>query len=293
MLRFLPDDINIEDVLSYLPEDAYKISIDGLHKRNSYKDIIGHEETLDGKIEFHVGRNSLYNSLPEYMFHPINRFENIPEHERKERFAKEYARQEREKENAHRFFAPIDILLLNLKAKVKDEINLFASSNIIMQKIIGDTLTDEERNNRFIKRVVPFLPNCKRIRGNRTLITLLLRKVLSEEEITLERESLKYMIMDNEPQYNETIENYELETLYLGNEFGENITTYTIHYWSDDECNENFTIFLDELQCFKRFFQDYFLSVEEVLSFNIVKDAPPLRLSDNESYNYLNYNTNI
>ena len=66
MIKYLPDDINIEDVLSYLPKDSYRISISGLHKRNSYKDIISYEETSDGKTEFHVGRNGLYNSLPEY-----------------------------------------------------------------------------------------------------------------------------------------------------------------------------------------------------------------------------------
>ena len=94
MIKFLPDDINIEDILSYLPKESYRVSVNGLHKRNSYKDIINYEETPDGKTEFHVGRNGLYNSLPEYMFHPINRFDNIPERERKERFAEEYAKQE-------------------------------------------------------------------------------------------------------------------------------------------------------------------------------------------------------
>ena len=188
MLRYLPDDINIEDILSYLPDNAYKISIDGMHKRNSYRDIISYEKTLDGKFEFHIGRNSLYNSLPEYMFHPINRFENIPERERKERFAEEYAKQELEKENAHNFFSPIDILLLDLKTKVKEKINQLSSDNIIIQNIIGDTLTEKEKSNRFIQRTIPFLPICKRIRGNKTLITFMLRKVLFEEGLSVIRQ---------------------------------------------------------------------------------------------------------
>ena len=78
MIKYLPNDINIEDIFSYLPKGSYRIFINGLHKRNSYKDIISCEETSDGITEFHVGRNGLYNSLPEYMFHPINRFDNIP-----------------------------------------------------------------------------------------------------------------------------------------------------------------------------------------------------------------------
>lgn len=293
MIKYLPDDINIEDILSYLPKESYRVSVDGLHKRNSYKDIIGYEETSDGKTEFHVGRNGLYNSLPEYMFHPINRFDNIPERERKERFAEEYAKQELEKENAHKFFSPIDVLLLDLKTKVKEKINQLSSENIIIQNIIGDTLTEKEKSNRFILRTIPFLPNCKRIRGNKTLITFMLRKVLFEEGLSLYKGNIVSEIHDKEPQYNNKIENFQLDSMYLGNEFSENITTFTINYWSDDECTEHFNLFLEELETYRLFIKDYFFSIEDELRFHINSDYPTLRLADEIIYNYLNYNTNL
>lgn len=293
MIKYLPDDINIEDILSYLPKESYRISISGLHKRNSYKDIISYEETPDGKTEFYVGRNGLYNSLPEYMFHPINRFDNLPERERKERFAEEYAKQELEKENAHKFFSPIDVLLLDLKTKVKDKINQLTSDNIIIQNIIGDTLTEKEKSNRFIKRTIPFLPNCKRIRGNRTLITLMLRKVLFEESLSLSKENIVNEIHDKKTQYNNEIEDFQIDSLYLGNEFSENVTTFTINYWSDEECSEHFNLFLEELETYRLFIKDYFLSIEDELCFHITSNYPTLRLSDEIIYNYLNFNTNL
>ena len=293
MIKFLPDDINIEDILSYLPKESYRVSVNGLHKRNSYKDIINYEETPDGKTEFHVGRNGLYNSLPEYMFHPINRFDNIPERERKERFAEEYAKQELEKENAHKFFTPIDVLLLDLKTKVKEKINQLSSDNIFIQNIIGDTLTEKEKSNRFIQRTIPFLPNCKRIRGNKTLITFMLRKVLFEEGLSLNKENIVSEIHDKEPQYNSKIEDFQLNSMYLGNEFSENIMTFTINYWSDEECSEHFNIFLEELETYRLFIKDYFFSIEDELCFHINSDYPTLRLADDIIYNYLNYNTNL
>ena len=293
MIKFLPDDINIEDILSYLPKESYRVSVNGLHKRNSYKDIINYEETPDGKTEFHVGRNGLYNSLPEYMFHPINRFDNIPERERKERFAEEYAKQELEKENAHKFFSPIDVLLLDLKTKVKEKINQLSSDNIFIQNIIGDTLTEKEKSNRFIQRTIPFLPNCKRIRGNKTLITFMLRKVLFEECLSLNKENIVSEIHDKEPQYNSKIEDFQLNSMYLGNEFSENIMTFTINYWSDEECSEHFNLFLEELETYRLFIKDYFFSIEEELCFHINSDYPTLRLADDIIYNYLNYNTNL
>ena len=293
MIKFLPDDINIEDILSYLPKESYRVSVNGLHKRNSYKDIINYEETPDGKTEFQVGRNGLYNSLPEYMFHPINRFDNIPERERKERFAEEYAKQELEKENAHKFFSPIDVLLLDLKTKVKEKINQLSSDNIFIQNIIGDTLTEKEKSNRFIQRTIPFLPNCKRIRGNKTLITFMLRKVLFEEGLSLNIENIVSEIHDKEPQYNSKIEDFQLNSMYLGNEFSENIMTFTINYWSDEECSEHFNLFLEELETYRLFIKDYFFSIEDELCFHINSDYPTLRLADDIIYNYLNYNTNL
>lgn len=293
MIKYLPNDINIEDILSYLPKGSYRIFINGLHKRNSYKDIISCEETSDGITEFHVGRNGLYNSLPEYMFHPINRFDNIPEREKKERFAEEYAKQELEKENAHKFFSPIDVLLLDLKTKVKDKINQLASDNIIIQNIIGDTLPEKEKSNRFIKRTIPFLPNCKRIRGNTTLITLMLRKVLFEEGLFLKKENIESEVLDNEPQYNYKVTDHQIDSIYLGNQFSENITTYTINYWSDEECSEHFNLFLEELETYRLFIKDYFFSVEDDLCFHLCSDYPTLRVSDDIIYNYLNYNTNL
>ncbi|MBO7189405.1 MAG: hypothetical protein J6V55_02340 [Alistipes sp.] len=293
MIKFLPDDINIEDVLAHFPKESYLVYIDGLHKRNAYQDIISCDQTQNGKLEFHIGRNSLYNSLPEYMFHPINRFDNIPERERKELFATECAKQEQEKEYAHKFFSPIDVLLLDIKTKVKERINQFASSNVIMQEIIGDGITAEQKKNRFIKQTIPFLPNCKRIRGNQTLITLLLRKILSEEGIICNKASTQHNVVDKNPRYNEKIVDAPLENTYLGNEFNEDITTYTIQYWSDNECAEHFDLFLAELEEFRLFFKDFFLSIEDELIFNVVAEYSPVILPEDDTYYYLNYNTNL
>ena len=83
-LNNLPDDINIELLLSYFPEGTLKVAMRGLHKRNTYNDIIDVDENKDGTIVVGVGRNSLYNTLPEFLFHPIDRFDSIPKSEEKE-----------------------------------------------------------------------------------------------------------------------------------------------------------------------------------------------------------------
>lgn len=288
----IPDDINVELLLSYFPEDMCKVAFKGLHKRNSYNDIIEVEDRRDGSLLFGIGRNSLYNSLPEFMFHSVDRFENIPKVEEKERFAEEYQKQEQEKENAYRFFEPLDLLLLKLRVSIRERLNEYVESNKVLIDIICDRLTDEQKNNRFIRHSLIFVPACKDIRGNKTLLTFMLRKIFMEEglKIVKRRETIRYT--DTEPRYADGLDSL-LGDSYVGNIFDEGTTIYDIHYWSEDDCNENFLTFVDDIELFRFFIQDYFISIEETLQFNISKDDVPLRLSDDIIFNYLNFNTNI
>jgi hypothetical protein len=288
----IPQDINIELLLSYFPEGSCKVSMTGLHKRNVYNDLMGIEENNDGTLLLNVGRHSLYNALPETMFHPIDRFENLPKYEEKERFAEEYEAQEREKENALRFFAPIDLMLLRLRTETRERLKVFTESDKILIDILGDRITEEQRQNRFIRQVIPFLPSCRNIRGNKTLITIMLRKIFKEEGISIDVKDKTHEFSDAMPRYEEHLP-AGLDAFYVGNRFDERALTYIIQFWSEEECNEHFLQFVDEVELLRQFIQDYFLSLDELLHFEIVHDEEPLCLSDETQLNYLNYNTNV
>lgn len=289
--EYIPQDINAEVFLGFFPQDTFCVKFCGLHKRNVYNDILEIEKKQD-KFLLHLGRNSLYNSLPEYLFHSIDRFDNIPEREKKQKFSEEYAKQEREKEQAYKFFSPIDILLFQLRLEVRERMNKYVESNIVIQDILLDKLTTEQRENRFIKRTIPYISSCKTIRGNRTLITLLLRKVLADEGIKINVKSKRTEFTDEKPRYGNS-EGCEIGDVYIGNTYSESVLTYSISYWSDEDCNDEFLLFVNDLEIFRQFVQDYFISVDSVLVFDVSKDLSPLRISDTTQYNYLNYNTNI
>ena len=287
----VPQDIDAEVLLGFFPQDTFRVKFCGLHKRNAYYDILEIEKEQD-KFLLHLGRNSLYNSLPEFLFHSIDRFDNIPEKEKKQRFSEEYAKQEKEKEQAYKFFSPIDTLLFQLRLEVRERLNKYVESNTVIQDILLDKLTAEQRENRFIKRTTPYISSCKTIRGNRTLITLLLRKVLAEEGLKINVKSKQTEFTDEEPRYGNS-EGCEIGDVYVGNTYSESVITYSISYWSDEDCNEDFLPFVNDLEVFRQFVQDYFISVDSVLVFDISKNSSPLRISDTTLYNYLNYNTNI
>ena len=287
----VPQDINAEVFLGFFPQGTFRVKFCGLHKRNAYNDILEIEKEQE-KFLLHLGRNSLYNSLPEFLFHSIDRFDNIPEKEKKQRFSEEYAKQEKEKEQAYKFFSPIDTLLFQLRLEVRERLNKYVESNTVIHDILLDKLTAEQRENRFVKRTTPYISSCKTIRGNRTLITLLLRKVLAEEGLKINVKSKQTEFTDEEPRYGNS-EGCEIGDVYVGNTYSESVITYSISYWSDEDCNEDFLPLVNDLEVFRQFVQDYFISVDSILVFDVSKDTSPLRISDTTLYNYLNYNTNI
>lgn len=288
----IPDDINIELLLSLFPEGQCKVSFTGTHKRNSYNDFMGMEELPNGSFLLNVGRASLYNALPEMLFHPIDRFDNLSSSDDKEEFETEYDAQELEKEHAHKFFAPFDLMLLQLRLMVREKLDVYAKSDKIMIDILGDRITEAQKQNRFIRKALQFLPFCNSIRGNKTYLTLMLRKILMEEGLTIDIVNQKHWFTDDQSRYNIQLDS-DADSLYLGETYDEQAVTYNIHYWSENDCNENFLQFLEEMDIFRKFIQDYYLAVDEILKFDISCDQEPLHLSDETTYNYMNYNMNI
>lgn len=287
----IPDDINIELLLSYFKKGSCKVAFNGLHKRNAYNDLMDMEDE-NGTLKLTVGRTSLYNVLPELMFHPVDRFDNLPAANEKELFEEEYEAQEREIEHAYKFFAPIDLMLLRLRLSIRERLKEYVETDKIMIDILGDEISEAQRQNRFIGQVLPFLPFCKLIRGNRTYLALMLRKVFMEEGLSISVEDKKYEFTDPCPNYDTQLGS-NINGFYVGNTFYERVTTYDIRFWPERFCDADFLKVVEEIEVFRQFIQDYFMGLEEMLKFNISCDTDSIRLSDESVYNYMNYNMNI
>ena len=62
-LNNLPDDINIELLLSYFPERTLKVAMRGLHKRNTYNDIIDVEDICIHFDDLDVPENAIIKNI--------------------------------------------------------------------------------------------------------------------------------------------------------------------------------------------------------------------------------------
>ena len=284
----IPLDIKAETLLAYLSKNKRAIDLKGSHNRNAYEDISAINEEESGIINVSIARNGIYDILPESLFHPIDRFDNIPANEYKERFKEECEQQQIEEDNARKFFKPFDNIIMELNTIVYNLKNDIYDSNIL-KEILCDKLPGRYRRNRFIKKTIEYIPICRNIRGNKSLILLMLRHTLLDEHIRISEFRNQASMQDIQPRYN-----YQLvdsassdDDYFLGNEFDEDITTYNIQYWSD------FLVFIEEMNVFEDFLNEYFIGIETCIKFNITKMSLPVRLSDEVFYTYLDYNTNI
>ena len=296
MTRY-PEDIRAEVLLTHFPLGNLRMAFRGLHKRNAYNDIVDVDHDGvggDGKPIIGLARNSLYHSLPEYMFHPIDRFSdgNMAHRSEDDPFMVEVEQQQQEKERASRFFAPLDLQLLLLSADCREQMRPYTDRNSVLINILADELTDGQRANRFIAATMPFLPYCKHIRGDKTLLTLMLRKVFADEGIAITQQLQDKLHIDMEPRYDDGLDS-RLGDDFLGNAYDEEVETYNIHYWDPNRCDEHFMSFLNETDCYRRFIEDYFMALEQTLVFDITTDDDPLMLTTDDNYNYLDYNTNL
>lgn len=289
----IPGDIRAEIVGNYLENIKKEFVFLGNHKRNAYEDILSVSQ--DGEVvKFELARQGLYDILPEALFHPIDRFDNIPATEYKERFAEEVEQQFAEEANARSFFSMYDKFIFDLNSVVSQIKNSDFNNNRVLLDIICDSLHDKYKSNRFVVITKEFIPRCHSIRGNATLITLMLRKVMAEEGLKLVRNDRLTMFEDKTPRYNCQLQHEgDSHELYLGNHYDEKVLCYDVHYWNEDFCNESFLKFVDDIKVYEDFINDYFMGLETSIHFNISAQDLPVRLSDEMCYNYLNYNINI
>lgn len=290
-LHNIPVDINAELIFDWLPEGSFRMSLRGQHKRNAYNDLVEIEKLSDDTFVFHLGRNGMYNTLPESMFHPLDRFSNLPPYEEKERFAREMAKQEQEKENAVRFFEPMDLQLMLYRVLVREKLRHVIETDSVLIDIIADRLTDSQKKNRFIKRTLSFLSACRDIRGNKTLLTQMIRKVMLDEGMRVTPKNDFLLWSDETPRYADSLGD-DLGDTFLGNVYDEETIVFEIRYWPET-VDAQFPSLVQELDEYRRFVCDFFLSVEAVLSFRVYSDRDEIILGEEDVFNYLNYNTNI
>lgn len=182
-LKNVISDIKAEVVITDLLEQGIDNSeiivlLNGAFDRNYKKDITDYKlNTLNKSVVLNLSRNSLYDVLPEGLFHPVTRYGSLDAKDRK----KEFEVQLKEEANARKFFQPVDNELLWHKVKLETEARKLIHDpwDSLDKLFVFDKVIPAVYQSRF-KRYLPFT---NEIKGNSELTAFVLADILQDKVI--------------------------------------------------------------------------------------------------------------
>lgn len=180
-IKTMLSDIKSEIIIADLIERGYplgKILVrnEGLFKRNFTKDVTDvYLDVMNDVLVFHVSRDSLYDILPQNMFHESKQLGNVESEERKKRFEAI----KKEEENARKFFLPFDNELFYQKVECESAYRSFlVDPGNFFQKLF---LFDDIGRPKYTRKLVTYALYNNRFVGNIELTAACLSDLIGEE----------------------------------------------------------------------------------------------------------------
>ena len=302
-IKSMLTDINADVIVADLIEsglDFERISVrhDGLFKRNFSKDISDvYYDMINELLTIHISHDSLYDTLPDGLFHNI--FSDFDPENRRLEFEK---LKEQEK-NARKFFLPFDyeffIQYVKLELTLRKYFNnpeKFVHRILLFEKNLADE---------YAIKLTSYLLFVDKIIGNPELTALSLADILGQE--------VKYSTCyrdDHLSNNNNTIKNLHLEKgNILGDNYicgntiseGRNIWEFSIILSDDKAIKKYIEQEKNQINNVLKVFYEYFIPIEIEVKTNFICDeSTPFIIGEDavqETFettnNYLGFNTVI
>lgn len=275
-------------------------------KRNISRTAIGDAVNIDIKekkkkptdVTFSLLRDSLYHILPEYLFHPIDRYAGSVKAVGGElkldyqEFEKCYDEQEEQEKNALAYFKPFDKKYQDLRVSLQKWLSdhVFKGNMFLANYITAGIAFNRE--NPFIMAVYPCLPWLRNHRGNKQMTEVALRYAFADS-CTVEYAKENYM-MDFDPQIHSTI-NGDIDDLFCGSTFPTVVSVWRVSYQTTIGTEERLRDLLVSINEFAGFFTQWFLHIEDKLEleFGDFKEPPILTSQQAPTGIFLNYSTQL
>lgn len=275
-------------------EVSYSYEFEGVSDRTAYGDVLSvnikNKKNSNPSVKFSLKRDSIYHILPEFLFHPIDRYSgtngDVAE------FEKRYEEQEEQERNALTYFKFFDHRYQELKVKHQ----LWLNENIFRGNLfLSDYVTSAypfNRENTYINAVLPCIPWLRNYRGNKEMIEVAIRYAFAGNA------SVEYHWKNCSKELDESIHSSldgMLDDMYCGSTFQTGSYMWIVHYQTKIETE----IKLEEQKIavmeFSDFFKKWFLNVEDDFSveFGDWQAAPVLSDKDDLNGIFLNYSTQL
>ena len=269
----------------------------GVHERTAKGDdllIFLQASTKKLTVRYQLKRDSLYHILPEYLFHPLDRYANCGGKEKKEEFKECRKAQKEMEENALRYFYPCDKVLQEERTAFQSFLNERVLRN---NTFIVDFITEGHRmnrKNRYINGVYPCIQWLRVYRGVKRVIEVALRFAFSNNIAKYELRIGEVKIpMDTEVCHCRL--DGTIDDLFCGDTYTDAEELINVSYQTPIMSQKQIEILRRDIDEFKEFFQLWFLGLHQhlTISFGDYTKAAVMFIGTSDNDLYLNYNTQL
>lgn len=273
---------------------SYKYIFKGVSERTALGDSLSinikTKQNGTHGIAFSFNRDSLYHILPEFLFHPLDRYLG-PDVDNEE-FVRRHKEQEEQEENAILYFSQFDEQYQKLRISFQEWLNTYVFNG---NSFIADYLTADchfNRQNPYIRAVYPCIPWLRDYRGSEDMIKTALKYAFEGNAVVKRIWKDEDMPLSGSVHY--SIDG-SMDDLFCGATFKTGGYLWHVKYQTVIKSASDLASLKVLISEFSSFFQDWFLSVEESLlvEFGDWTAAPDLSSEQTETGVFLNYSTQL
>ena len=288
-------DRNIEILTEVVAPIVTSFDFNGVHERTAKGDALSVNVTSTAKrntIKYKLKRDSLYHILPEYLFHPLDRYADTDGD--KEIFLEKRAAQKKIEAEAKEYFYPYDKTLNDLRIGFQAHLNdkILDKETFIVDFIMGNE--DFNKENPFIKACLPNVMLLRANRGSSSLLSLALKMTFGNGLRTFHSRFVEYPVRIDSDSCHICLDG-TIDDLFCGEIFMDWIEIISIRYQTHISSSEEIRKITTAIEEFCSFFKRWFLNDNQMIEieFGDYERIPVINDNIADGFLYLNYNTQL
>lgn len=267
----------------------------GFHERTAKGDnvlISASTSTKRHQLKYSLKRDSIYHILPEYLFHPLDRYADTDGD--KEEFVKRRKAQKETESDALEYFYPFDISIQHLRTLFQDKLNKEILNNKIF---IVDFITegfDIKKNNKFIKGAYPCIIWLRNNRGVKKLLEVTVKYAFSDSLNSFNMISNEQSSSIDPDTCHITLDG-EIDNLFCGTRYFYLEERINVEYQTKIISEDQIQHLKSEIREFETFFKAWFLTRNQTIKvkFGDYDKQPIMNVGTADDDLFLGYNTQL
>lgn len=289
-------DSNIKPLISASELPLKELYVfNGVHERTAKGDnllVSASTSTKRHQLKYSLKRDSIYHILPEYLFHPLDRYADTDGD--KDEFIKRRKAQQAIEADAIDYFYPFDKSFQLLRSSFQQKLNNEVLNNNLF---IVDFITegyDIDKNNPFIKGAYPCIIWLRNNRGVKKLLEVAIKyafsdslnsyNVVSEEQSSEIDKDTCHITLDG-----------DIDNLYCGPKYYYLEEVFNVKYQTEIISESQIKKISSDIVKFMEFFKQWFLTHNQTIQveFGDYTKQPIMNVGTSDNDLFLGYNTQL